>query len=296
MSTQPTRLGVLLVPALLTLLLVPVRAGHVSFESGDLFVSLESGPVQWWLPDGTPRAVLVPTVPGTGEGMAFDLSGNLYVARWCVDSMCSTGNTVEMYGAMGQSYGSVGRGFNCNPHAIVFDALGNGYVGQGGCRGSILKFVSSQTDPIEFMVAPDNLGAFWIDLAPDGCTMFYTSFGPNVKRFDTCAGVQLADFNAAPLPGGIAQDLRVLPDGGVLVSSGQVIARLDASGVLVQTYEVPGEGALWAGVDLMGDGTFWAGNYFSSNVYKFDLATGAVVFGFNTGTPPNSVVGIRVRK
>jgi hypothetical protein len=29
----------------------------------------------------------------------------------------------------------------------------------------------------EFPVAPDNMGAFWIDLAADGCTMFYTSWG-----------------------------------------------------------------------------------------------------------------------
>ena len=65
----------------------------------------------------------------------------------------------------------------------------------------------------------------------------------------------------------MAQDLRVLPDGGVLVSSGQVIARLDKTGVLTQTYEVPGEGALWAGLDLAGDGTFWAATISSSNVY-----------------------------
>jgi streptogramin lyase len=126
--------------------------------------------------------------------------------------------------------------------------------------------------------------------------LFYTSFGPNVKRVDVCANTQLADFNAAPLPGGITQDLRVLPDGGVLVSSGQVIVRLDPAGVIAQTYEIPGEGALWAGIDLVDDGTFWAGNYFSSNVYRFDLATGAPLTRFNTGTPANSVVGIRVKK
>jgi hypothetical protein len=150
--------------------------------------------------------------------------------------------------------------------------------------------------PTEFMVAEDHHGVFWMDLAPDACTMFYTSFGPNVKRFDMCAGVQLPDFNAAPLPGGMTQDVRVLGDGGVLVSSGQVIARLDSFGVLVKTYEVAGLGALWAGLDLVGDGTFWAGNYFSSDVYRFDLEQGMVVDGFNTGTPPNSVVGVRVMK
>ena len=83
----------------------------------------------------------------------------------------------------------------------------------------------------------------------------------------------------------MAQDLRVLPDGGVIVSSGEVIVRLNAAGVQTQTYQIPGEPSLWSGLDLVGDGTFWAGNYQSSNVYRFDLATGAVRAQFNTGTP-----------
>jgi len=277
-------------------LFVSTSAMHLSFEPGDILLSLENGPVQWRLPDGTPRGVLVPTVPGTSEGMAFDQSGNLYVSHWCVDSMCSTGNTVEMFNVLGQSLGAVGRGYNCNPHTIVFDAAGAAYVGQSGCRQTILKFVPSEIWPAEFTVAPDNQGVFWMDLGPDQCTMFYTSYGPNVKRFDMCAGVQLPNFNAAPLPGGAAQDLRVLPDGGALVSSGEVVARLDASGSLIQTYRVPGEGTLWSGLDLVGTGAFWVGNYYSSNVYKFDLASGAVLASFNAGTPSNTVVGIRVKK
>lgn len=145
-------------------------------------------------------------------------------------------------------------------------------------------------------VAPDRYGSFWIDLAPDGCTLFYTSWGPNVKRFNVCSGTQRPDFNQLPLPGGEAQDLRVLPDGGVLVASGEVVARLDSSGGLVQTYEVLPESTLWAGLDLVGDGTFWAANYYTSNVYKFDLESGAVLRSFNTGTPPLSVVGVTVKR
>ena len=150
--------------------------------------------------------------------------------------------------------------------------------------------------PTAFPVASEFGGSFWIDLAADGCTMLYTSYGPNVKRYDVCRRAQLRDFNAAPLPGGATQDVRVLPDGGALVSSGAVIVRLNAAGVAVQTYGIPGEASLWAGLDLVGDGTFWAGNYESSNVYKFDLASGAAVSGFNAGTPSHSVVGIRVKK
>ena len=265
-----------------------------TFQPGDLIVSLEPGPVMWYAPDGTLKRLLLGTEPGTGEGMAFDAAGTLYVTRWCIDSSCSTGNTVEKYSSMGLPAGRFGTGYDCNPHAILFDRLGAAYVGLAGCSGAIVK-VAPGGAQTSFPVAPDQQGAFWIDLAPPGCTMFYTSWGPNVKRYDVCANAQLADFNRAPVPGGVAHDLRVLPDGGVLVTTGQVITRLDASGAQVQTYEVP-EPSLWAGLDLVGDGTFWAGNYQSSNVYRFDLATGAVRTRFNTNTPASTVVGIRVKK
>src|SRR5207247_10739657 len=110
-----------------------------------------------------------------------------------------------------------------------------------------------------------------------------------------CARVEVPRSDGAPRPGGATRDLRGLPDGGVLVSSGQVIARLSASGALVQTYEVA-EPGFWAGLDLVGDGTFWAANYQASNVYKFDLSTGTVLSSFNAGTAPHTVVGVRVKK
>src|SRR5439155_640210 len=93
--------------------------------------------------------------------------------------------------------GTFGSGYDCAPHAIVFDAAGTtAYVGQAGCTGAILKFAPGQS-PIVFTVAPDTQGSFWIDFAVDACTIFYTFWGPNVKRFDGCAGVQLPDFNVA---------------------------------------------------------------------------------------------------
>jgi len=73
------------------------------------------------------------------------------------------------------------------------------------------------------------------------------------------------------------------------------LSRKDSTGALVQTYRVStGEPQYWAGVDLVGDGTFWAVNYLSSNVYKFDLTTGAVLASFTTGTPAQTVVDVGV--
>jgi hypothetical protein len=278
-----------------SLLLLSKNASAVgpAFTSGDVFVSLEYGAVQWRLADGTLNRVLVGSQVGTTEGMGFDRAGNLYVARWC-NTPCVSANNVEVFNTMGMSTGIFGSGYDCSPHAIVFDAANTAYVGQAGCTGSILKFAAGQP-PVAFPVAPDYQGAFWIDLGADGCTIYYTSWGRNVKRYDVCANIQLSDFNVAPLPNS-THDLRVLPDGGVVVSSGDVIARLDAQGVLTQTYSVPGESSLWVGLDLAGDGTFWVGNYETSNVYRFDLATGAIRGSFNTGTAAHTVIGVSVKK
>ena len=272
-------------------------ARELSFEPGDIFVSLEPGPVQWFRPDGTLVRVLVPTVTGYGEGMAFDASGNLHVTRWCVDGSCNTGNAVEKFDVLGRSLGAVGSHFNCNPHTIVFDAMGDAYVGQAGCNRTILKFVQNSIDPpVEHAVAQDSQGVMWMDLAPDGCTMFYTSVGPNVKRYDMCSNTQLADFNVGQLPGAFTHDLRVLPDGGVLVANAHVLARLDQFGAVTRTYAVA-ESTLWAGLDLADNGTtFWAANYFTSNIHKFDLNDGAHLASFTTATSPNTAVAVRVMR
>jgi hypothetical protein len=298
---RPPYTTAILLTALLAALPLELQARQVAipfvtFTPGDVMVSLEPGPVLWHGPDGLLRRILAPTVTGTGEGMAFDAGGNLYVTRWCTDASCQTGNTVEKFNTLGLSLGGVGGAFNCQPHAIAFNVAGSAYIGQAGCAQTLVKTAFGSSWQAEYTVAVENYGVFWLDLGVDDCTIFYTSFGPNVKRFDACTGTQLPNLNTAPLPGGMTQDVRALPDGGVLVSSGQVIVRLDRSGAVVTTYEVPGEGALWAGIDTVGDGTFWAGNYFSSNVHKFNLATGARLAGFNTGTPANTVVGIRVVK
>ena len=224
------------------------------YAPGDVLVSLEPGPVQWFSSTGQLRSTLVQTVTGTGEGMAFDASGNLYVTRWCVDPHCATGDTggVEKYNTFGQAQGRVGPTFNCSPHTILFAAPGTVYVGQAGCNKTLLKTALGTTIDAEYTVATELAGVFWMDLGADTCTMYYTSFGANVKRYDVCGNTQLADFNAAPLPGGMTQDLRVLPDGGVLVSSGEVIVRLDSTGVVTQTYAVPGENAFGRGSTWLG--------------------------------------------
>ncbi|MBZ5559246.1 MAG: hypothetical protein LAO77_18390 [Acidobacteriia bacterium] len=295
MKTSP-RLRIVLALAAVALTMTSARAqlAHVSFAPGDIFVSFEQGPVQWRNPDGSLNAVLVSRVPGKSEGMRLDAAASLYVNHWCADPTCVSGNTIERFNSQGVSQGTFGSGYNCNPHALAFDAGGNAYVGQADCAGTVLKFSSSGQALASYAVVPEARGAFWVDLRPDGCTLLYTSWGPDVKQFNVCTNSQLVNFNRAPLPGGQTQGLVVLSDGGVLVSSGSVIARLNSSGALAQTYTVTGQAPYWAGLDLVGDGTFWAIDYFSSNVYRFNLSSGAVVGSFSTGAAPQTAVDVRV--
>ncbi len=266
-----------------------------SFSPGDVLVSLRTGEVQWWTGSGVLVGVLVNTIPGKAEGMGFDAAGNLYVSHYCADaSACLAGNTVERFSPQGISLGAFGSGYDCNPYSFAFDRVGDVYVGQADCTGNILLLDGSGAQMTAFDVAPDNRGSARIDLAGDGCTMFYTSQGPNVKRFDVCSNLQLSNFNAAPIASGYTGSLRVLPDGGVLVATANDITRLDSGGRLVQTYDLPDEPDLFIGLDLVGDGTFWASNYGSSDVCRFDLASGALLARFNTGTPTTTIKDVLV--
>lgn len=71
-----------------------------------------------------------------------------------------------------------------------------------------------------------------IDVAADQCTLFYATV-QSVERFDICARQSLARFAQQS-----ATDVRVLPDGGVLVASGTQMLRFDAIGNLAGSFTV----------------------------------------------------------
>src|SRR5207247_193869 len=80
--------------------------------------------------------------------------------------------------------------------------------------------------------------------------------------------------------------------GGLLVADILNVKRLDAGGAVIQTYDVAGEDS-WFSLNLDPNGTsFWSGNIDSANIYKFNIATGAVEASFNTGTGSGTIFGI----
>jgi hypothetical protein len=266
-----------------------------SFSRGDIFVSLKTGAVDWFNADGTTlRGVLTGTAAGHAEGMGFDAAGNLYVAHWCGDGSCTTGDTIEKFNQTGSLMGTFGKGYFCNPTSLDFDSnSGNVFVGQADCTGNVLEFASNGNSLGSFAVAPENRGSMWMALAGDGCTVLYTSQGTDVLQFNTCANVQLQNFNTAPLPD-IGNQVRLMDDGGVLVATNSVIVRLDSDGNVAQTY-TPAGPALWFGLALSLDGkSFLAANFGSSDVVTVDLATGAELGRFNTGSAPFTVKSVAI--
>jgi uncharacterized protein (TIGR03437 family) len=251
-------------------------AGGPAFQAGDILISMEDGTVQWRHRDWTLVKVL-PQDSGQAKGLAFDSSGNLYVTHWY--GTVSSGNDVVEFDRDGNRLGLFGSGYNCNPSSIVFDGNGNAYVGQADCSTQILKFDSSGKLLAQYTVVIENRGTYHVVLDADQCTMYYTSEGPNVKRFNVCNNTAIANFNNAPLPdtAGGAQQFTQLPGGGMLIADFSVIADLDASGNFVRAYGVS-SGNCWLGIALDSDGTsFWASDWCKSSVTRFDMATGNVI-------------------
>jgi cysteine-rich repeat protein len=173
--------------------------------------------------------------------------------------------------------------------SIVFDAAGNFYVGHAYVDKSIRKYNASGTFLESYSAAIEFRGTDWIDLATDQCTLFYTSYGRLVKRFDVCTNTQLTDF--ATLPGnGYGFAFRLLPPGdgtgGLLVADYDNIKRLNGTGNVVQTYDSPGED-YWFSLNLDPDGTsFWSGDAITTNFYRFEIDSGNILGGpFPSGGP-----------
>jgi sugar lactone lactonase YvrE len=257
-----------------TISITPAVAG---IPSGSILASVGNGQVQMWNSTGTKLLNTFDT--GTGlntTGLAFDSTGDLYVTDF-------DANSVTRFNGDGTFFGSFGSGYDSDPESIVFDSNGNAYVGQADGLKQVLEFSMNGTLIGSFSPATEDRGTDWLELSPDGCTLYYTSEGTSVEAYDLCTNTQLTDF-ATGLPGAAAFAVKMLPNGGALVADTDSIVRLDSTGTVVQTY---GEdvNASWFSLALDPSGTsFWAGDTLSGLVEKFDLSSGAVLASFNTGS------------
>ena len=273
------------------LLAAPSVAFSSGFSAGNILVSLADGRIEVRASNGTLQSVMSGPFTGQAKGMAIDRYGNLLVAYDWPDNH-SNGNTIGVYGPDGTYGGNFGA-FNCQPLGVLIDAAGNIYVSERACLGRILQFDSSGALLQRFYVNSDYAGAWWMDLAPDGCTMHYTSDGQNIQRYDICTNTQLPILNNVPLGDPSyagALGLRILPDGSVLVANHYDVQRVDSSGNIIGLYYgLPDNGL--AGIALDPDGqTFWVTDTAASKLLHIDISQGTILGILPTSAAPKAVI------
>jgi len=270
----------------------PASADESPFRTGDVIAGVGDGLAFHYDGAGNLLEVL-----DTGKGVdtyttgcAFDSAGNLYVTTF------NGGDVIRFKGSgiPHTNQGSFGSGYSGHPESIHFDRLGNVFVGAVDGDNDIRKFDAVGNPVGRFDVGLERRGSDWIDVAEDQNTLFYTSEGHRIFRYDLSGQRQLSDFSQF-LPGSVAYALRILPDGGVLVADTEFVVRLNSGGNEIQRYDVPGEDS-WFSLNLDPDGrSFWAGNFDTGKFYKFDIEQGGTpLVTVDTGRGPERLFGICV--
>jgi Bacterial Ig-like domain (group 1) len=261
----------------------PAAAAGVPYAPGDVFAADTNGLIHHYSPTG----VLLDTL-NTGSNAAEE-SGMCFGEMGRLRSTNFTANDMSLFDNMGNLLTHPwGSGFNSHPESCVLDAAGDIYVGQADGSRDVLKFDTSGAPLASYNVTTGPRGSDWIDLAADQCTLYYTSEGPTIRRFNVCTNTQLPDFATNfTVPGGTTDcyALRIRTNGEVMVACHDRVYRLDPAGTVIQTYPVStfGENFVFA-LNLDPDGTsFWTAGIFSGKVYRINIATGALITQFATG-------------
>jgi len=306
MTRGPLRVSYAALPTLLlaTIVLasVPSPAAAAVWTRGDLVVGVSGGVYQIRDASGVlketisdPAGNVAPSGETTGCAFNNDLT-RLYTTFF--DATFVDAFDVAHPHGIAQTIDTSVTSPGGHSESIVFKVNGHFYVGHPDGNDLVHEYDASGTLVNTFAPAIEDRGTDWLDLTVDQTTLFYTSEGRRVKRFSVATNSQLPDF--ATLPGSDppfrAFAVRLLApgngSGGLLVADQSNIKRLDGAGNVVQTYDAPGQEG-WFALTLDPDGTsFWSASFDTSEVFKFDIASGAVLVQFNTGTGAGTVLGL----
>jgi sugar lactone lactonase YvrE len=263
----------------------PAFADGVPFSIGDIFAGTGSGTILHYNKNFTLEDTLTTTLGHEQTGMAFDKSLNLYATNF-------QGGVVSKFSSDGKlvSASFVINDAASNNESIVFDKSGNFYVGQAEGTHDILKRAPDGTLLTRYSGLAVDRGTDWIQLSPDQKTIYYTGDGKTVRRLDTATGKQLANFPM--LPGPNAYALQFLPNGNLLVADGDRLVELSTSGTVIKTFTPPGAVALYSlALDPSGT-TFLAADNNTGHIFRFNIATGALLQDFATGA--GEIAGLAV--
>jgi hypothetical protein len=260
----------------------PAAAG---FERGDLLASVGTPSViARFAADGTAKGALADS---TGAGpLCFDPSGEHLVAPGAglYDNagglLASEWASIELPGAC--TVGATGDVFVAGDSIPVDPTTGHGTIRRFDLTGHLLT--SYQVDATGATYGHEVAS---VDLAPDQCTIYYDLGGNDeIKRYDVCADTQEAPFGTGGFP---CDELRVRPNGEVVVTCDSRGALLDASGEFVHRFDNPTDSPSLRYAALDADGSsFWMGSY-RGLLARFDIASGQPLGSFSAGTSLSGV-------
>lgn len=267
-----------------------------AWDQGDVFVGVGGGAYEVYSSDGFLKDVVNNSVGGVARGCAVDAAGDLYATNY-TNSLVAKLAGAHPHDNM-QTLDVLAPG-GSRPESVVFAANGDFFVGVAGGNMDIQRYNAAGVLQGTYDVATENEGSNRVDLAADQQTIFYTSKGRRIMRYNVATGTQLPDFAVLPDDGGQAYALRVLPPGdgtgGVLVADYLNVKLLDATGNVVQTYGDAYDSG-WFAVNLDPNGTsFWSGSFQSGSFYRFNLETGDLEIGpIGLDIGPNTFQGMCV--
>lgn len=170
--------------------------------------------------------------------------------------------------------------------------FGDGHVFRYSSDGRLLKEYATVTHG----GMGGFLGVTMSSVSPDGRTLVYCSeTGPRLMRYDLVEDRQLPDLQSftPPYPPGpppMFFGMAFASDGTLYVLRGASLHVVDEAGQT--TRQIPLEGFGWATLELCADGRHaFTSSFFSGEVAKIDLSTGAKVGSIATGAP-KAVAGL----
>jgi hypothetical protein len=275
------------------------------FVTGDVFASVGSSTVDVFTPTGTLVCSMNDASGATfTTGSGFDSAGNFYVTNF-------SSGTVSKFNNTGGLVNSSFISSNNTPESIDNQSTGfyAGLSNVGGPGAALINQYNTSTGALvhSYSVTGGNFtgGTDWTDTYNkttgqviydgEGTEILSAILNPNGTT------TQLADFSSAATDAALTHifALRTIPSGAfagdVLVANSIDAVLLDASGNIIKTYTLPGDGGLDFSLNLDPDGTdFWTGDSDTSTMWEVNIATGAIDEQWNTGTGPSTLYGVSV--
>lgn len=266
------------------------HANGVAFNKGDVMASVASGAVQHRTPGGVLLDTLSDGHGGFTTGQCYDPSGNLLVTNFSNGSIAkydTGGNLVTA---------NFVTGFPVNESCSFINNT-NFFTGQPS-SASIHEFTVAGAHVTDFATnatGDGNGGTDWVDVAADQHTIHFTDEGQFIHVFDTATSTELANLNSAALPGGACYAHRILSDQSELVACSGLINHVGATGNLILSSPVAGNGGGLFALNLDPDGTtFWTGDFATGNVFHLNISDLSLINTWNTGTGGDTLFGLSV--